>query len=343
MRKVRFDFTGTGIQQYSKGAHMQVFYLTLNQMLVIFSFIIIGFLLRKKRLLPDDAGIVMAKLETYIFVPALSLYTQMTKCTVKNFKENSNLLLYGVIIVIAVILLAYPLSRLFIRKSWETPEKTYKRDVYKYALAFGNFGFVGNFIILGIWGEDFFFKYSLFTLAASIACNSWGLYTLIPKDAGEGLLKKLKKGLLTLPIIAVVSGMVIGLLDFGKYVPGFFITALDNAAMCQGPVAMVLAGFIMGGYDFKKLITNKKVYIATFLRLVGIPAAMMLVLKAIGADDNIMTLALIAFACPLGLNTIVFPAAYGGETETGASMAMISHMLSVITIPLMYLVFIVML
>ena len=47
------------------------------------------------------------------------------------------------------------------------------------------------------------------------------------------------------------------------------------------------------------------------------------------------------FVPALGLNTIVYPAAYGGDTKTGASMAMISHVLSVITIPLMYLVFIV--
>lgn len=39
------------------------------------------------------------------------------------------------------------------------------------------------------------------------------------------------------------------------------------------------------------------------------------------------------------LNTIVYPAAYEGDTKTGVSM-MISHTLSVITIPLMYLVFI---
>ena len=45
---------------------------------------------------------------------------------------------------------------------------------------------------------------------------------------------------------------------------------------------------------------------------------------------------LFAFGTPLGLNTVVFPAAYGGDTSTGASMAMISHTLCVITIPIMY-------
>ncbi len=172
-------------------------------------------------------------------------------------------------------------------------------------------------------------------------CSSWGLYILIPKEKNASILDNLKKGLLTPPIIALVLGMAIGLCSLTKYVPGFIITALDNAGKCQGPVAMVLAGFVIGGYNFKELIGNKKVYLITLLRLVVIPALIMLVLKFIGTSKEIMTLALIAFATPLGLNTIVYPAAYGGETKTGASMAAISHTLSVITIPLMYLIFIV--
>ena len=121
----------------------------------------------------------------------------------------------------------------------------------------------------------------------------------------------------------------------------FILKALDNAGNCQGPVAMVLAGFVIGGYNLKELIVNKKVYIVTLFRLVIIPAVIMILLKLLGINDEKMTLALIAFATPLGLNTIVFPAAYGGDTKTGAAMTVISHTLSVISIPLMYLIFIV--
>ena len=39
----------------------------------------------------------------------------------------------------------------------------------------------------------------------------------------------------------------------------------------------------------------------------------------------------------LGMNTVVFPEAYGGDHEPGASMALISSALSVITVPLMYM------
>lgn len=320
---------------------MEIFNLTLNQMLMMFSLILVGFLLRKKTNIPENAGTIMAKLETFVFVPALSMFTQMTKCTVESFKENSILILYGLIIVVCAIAVSYPLSKCFVRKNADLPENMYQRNIFKYALTFGNYGFMGNFIILGVWGSDMFYKYSLFNFFVAILCSSWGLYILIPKDKNAGILENLKKGLLTPPMIGLVLGMLFGLLDLTRYVPQFLIDAFDSAGDCQGPVAMVLAGFVIGGYNFKELMMKKKVYVVTFLRLVAIPAILMVILKLFGTSEEIMTLALIAFATPLGLNTIVYPAAYGGDTKTGASMTMISHTLSVITIPLMYLIFIV--
>ncbi len=321
---------------------MDIFFLTLKQMLMMFTLILVGFILRKKCVLPENSGTVMAKLETNIFVPALSLYTMFTKCNIESLKNSSVLVLYGFIIVVFAILLSYPLSAIFVRNV-SSPEEAYKRCIYRYAMTFGNYGFMGNFIILGIWGEGTFYKYSMFVFAIGILCYSWGLYTLIPKEHNKGIWVNLKKGLLTPPIIALILGIIIGASGLAKYVPDFITTALKNASSCQGPVAMVLAGFVIGGYDIKGLLFNKKVYIATFMRLIVIPAVILLVLNAFGVSKEIMTLALIAFATPLGLNTIVYPAAYGGETETGASMTMISHTLSVVTIPLMYLLFIVLL
>jgi len=322
---------------------MELFYLTLKQMLMMFSLIAIGFLFKKKRILPDDADTALAKLETNLFVPALSLYTLMTQCTVKTFVENSYILLIGFIITTCAILISYPLSKVFVRKSNKTAKAAYKRNIYKYALTFANFGFMGNFIILGVWGEEVFFKYILFTFFVSIFCYSWGMYILIPKDQNKGMLANLKNGLLKPPMIALVIGIIIGLFNLKSFIPDFILTAIDNAGKCQGPVAMVLAGIVIGSYNFKKLVTNIKVYGASIFRLIIIPAVMMLILKLLGFNDELMTLALICFATPLGLNTIVYPAAYGGETETGASMTMISHALAVITIPVMYLVFIVLL
>jgi len=144
---------------------MKIFNLTFEQMLMMFTLILVGFIIRKKSNLPENTGSVMAKLETFIFVPALSLFTQMTKCTVENFKDNWMLMLYGLIVVAFAVVISYPLSKCFVRKNADLPENSYQRNIYKYALTFGNYGFMGNFIILGVWGSDLFFKYSLFTFA----------------------------------------------------------------------------------------------------------------------------------------------------------------------------------
>ncbi len=130
---------------------MEIFNLTLSQMLMMFTLMLVGFILRKKSNISENAGTVMAKLETFVFVPALSLFTQMTKCTVENFKLNASLILYGFIIVLCAILLSYPASRLFVKKrEGEPQERAYQRNIYKYALTFGNYGFMGNFIVLGV-------------------------------------------------------------------------------------------------------------------------------------------------------------------------------------------------
>lgn len=319
---------------------MQIFNLTLTQMLMIFTLIVIGFILRKTKVLPENAYISLSKLETYVLVPAVVLNNQLRNCTVETFRENSVLILYGLCTVVVAVLLSYPLSALFVPGSKGDPERSYVRNVYKYALTFGNYGLLGNFVVLGVWGDQAFYRYSLFTMTLSFFVYGWGVLILIPKGKGDGMLKTLKKGLLAPSMISLFVGVAGGLLGLGKYVPEFAMKVLSNAAGCMGPVAMLIAGLVIGGFDIKQFLSDKKIYIASFVRLILIPAAFLTVLKLIGARQEVLIPALIAYGTPMGLNTVIFPASYGGETKTGASMALISNTLAVATIPLMYLVFI---
>jgi len=50
----------------------------------------------------------------------------------------------------------------------------------------------------------------------------------------------------------------------------------------------------------------------------------------------IATMAVIAFSGPSGMNVVVFPASYGQNCETGASIVMVSSLGSILTVPLMY-------
>ncbi len=319
---------------------MDVLNLTLSQMLMIFSFIAVGFMLEKSRVLPDNSQTALSRLELYAFFPAMNFYNMLTRCTVSSLKSNAKYMLYGLAITLAAMLAAYPISKLFVKDVSEKKEKDYQRNIFKYALTFGNFGFMGNFIVLGIWRQDGLFKYLMFTFFPTVICNSWGLYILTPKEHNTAGVKAMLKRIFTPSVIAIILGIGCGILDLQKYFPEFIISALSNASACMGPVAMLLSGIAIGKYKFKELISVKRIYAVTALRLIFIPAVILLILKVIGTEAEIVTLALIAFAAPLGLNTVVFPAAYGGNVKIGASMAFVSHLLSVITVPVMYYLFI---
>ena len=261
---------------------MEIFYLTVNQMLTMFILIIAGYTLRKYNILPQESHLTLSRLETYILVPALNIVTWAKKCNPQTLSENAVLILYGMGIIILAVALAYLLSALFVRNAKTSAEK-YLRNIYKYAMAFGNYGYVGNFIVLGVWGPEMFFKYSMFNICVSFVCSSWGLIILIPKDSGKVVsFKNMFRGIFTPPIIALLIGMFMGLLNLGSYMPSYVETALTNAGNCMGPVAMILAGFVIGGYNLKSLLLNKKVYIATVFRLILIPALFVTILKIFG-------------------------------------------------------------
>ena len=102
---------------------MEIFDLTLSQMLMMFMLIIIGFLLKKKNIVPDDAYVTISKLETFVFVPALNLINMLSNCTVNSFVQNSYLILFGFGAVLCAVAMAYPVSRLFVRKATDNAAK----------------------------------------------------------------------------------------------------------------------------------------------------------------------------------------------------------------------------
>ena len=69
-------------------------------MLVLFTCIALGFILHKVKILPDSAGQVMAKLETYLFCPALSFSTMATFCTPQTIRSHAINLSVGIVSVI---------------------------------------------------------------------------------------------------------------------------------------------------------------------------------------------------------------------------------------------------
>lgn len=318
---------------------MTTFLATLTPMLTLFFCIAIGYASYKAKLLPDGAGKVMAKMETWLFCPALCFVTMVRYCTVDTLSTHAvNVTLAAVSVAIAMAI-SLLLARFFAKQN------TSDYGVYCYALAFANSGYLGDPIVLALFGEEILSYYKLFCLPISLVIYTWGISVLTPKSNEKGAALK---RLLNAPTIATLVGVALGLLGVGPHLPAFLTSALDSLKSCMGPVGMLLAGVTIARYDLLGMLKKKKVYVASLLRLTVIPVTIISLLfvakyllglilgTSIGND--VLFLAFFAVAAPLGLNTVVFPEAYGGNPETGASMTLISHTLGVISIPILYAV-----
>ena len=203
------------------------------------------------------------------------------------------------------------------------------KNIYTYSLTFGNYGYMGQPIILALFGDRMLYKFLIFCLPLYVAVYTWGIAILIPSKTRSSRFKFLKD-VLKFPFVSMFVGIIFGLL---------LSTTIGNLGGCMGPVAMVLLGLVIGKYDLIKQITNIRVYIVTILRLFVIPAVLLLILWLLKADNTALITCLFAFGTPMGLNTIIYPSAIGADASVGASMATISHTFSIVSLPIMYLLF----
>ncbi len=305
----------------------ETFFATLSPMLVMFLCILVGFVLRKSQAAPENTATVLSKLEINLLLPALNLKTFLTYCTVESITSRWQMVLYGMVAVVLTMAMGIPLAKIFAKDKNE-------RKIYRYSLMIANFGFLGNAIVPAIMGDAAMYDYMLFTIPLNILLYAWAFNSLIPE--GKGQKKSVWKSLLNPTSVAMTVGIVLGLLGVGPKLPGFITTTLSNLSNCMGPLAMLLTGFVIGGYRLPELLRNKKVYLVTLLRLIVLPAVIMAVLWLLGAQANVVFMALFAYSTALGLNTVIVPAAHDGDTHTGAGMAVVSNAGAVITIPLMY-------
>ncbi len=309
---------------------MAVFLSTLNQMAFLLLLISIGFLLCRFNVIPNNASTLLSKLENNIFIPALVLSTFMGNFTVKKLSTAWQFVLCGLI----VILITIPIAIFFARVS---SKDSYIRKIYTYGLSFSNFGFMGNAVVKALF-PDVFMEYLIFVLPFWFFIYIWGVPSLlISSGDGKKTFKEKLKNLVNPMFISMFVGMAIGLLDLK--IPSFINSAVDTLGDCMSPIAMLLTGITIAQIDLAKTFKNLSVYLVSVIRLVAIPLAAVAVLAFLPLSYELALCAVCSLAMPLGLNTIVVPSAYGKDTSIAAGMALISHLLSCLTIPLVFMIF----
>ncbi len=312
----------------------------LNQMVFLFAFIALGFFFAKTKLVPENSAQVLSRLENLLFIPALVLGTFIKNCTLEDLGRMWKLLVMSG----GMLALFIPLSLLSARLCFK---ENYLRKIATYGLAFSNFAYMGNAVMAGVFGEAMFADYLVFCLPLWLGIYLWGVPVLLISGSNEdGEKVKWKdrlKNFLNPMLVCTVIGIALGLSGLGAKLPKSIVSVVDTAGNCMSPVAMLLTGLTVGKLDLKALLSRWRIYVFSAIKLFLFPLVFLAVFAFLPQNAFISRTFLVCGMCvacmPMGLNTIVVPAGYGKDTTDAAGMALVTHILSVGTIPLMFMLF----
>ena len=285
---------------------LDVFMLTLNKVGTLLIYIATGYILRRKHLLPEQAGRMLSLLCVMIFSPAYSILNISKSMRLEVLGENMLLVGWG----IAFIAVSSSLT---------------------YAFTFPNYGYFGYPVIEGVFGQAALGNFMIFAIPSALMCSSYG-YVQFRKGEGYNIKKLLKTPL----VVSLIIGVAVGL--SGIKLPGIIAGVLDGAGKCMSPCSMLLAGFMLGKFPLKQLFSGVRPYLLTAIRMPGIPAALGGVLFLCGVRGDYLFWPLV-FAClPLGLNLVVYPESLGYEKEAAdnAKLCFISYVLALGVLPCIF-------
>jgi len=289
----------------------------LKQLFVLYTFLAVGFGFGKWRPKQTEHTGLLSFLLVHLLLPAKVFGTFSKNFTVDYIRYNYVTILFSLALLLLLALLAMPLSRLLTKQDYE-------RRVYRYSLTISNYAYMGYVLAEELFGEQGLTDLILFCIPFAIYTYTFGYAMLTGKD------KSLRRAINPMTV-AILCGMAVGLT--GISIPAIFTQVLSSASACVGPLSMILTGMTLSSFDLPALLKDGRAYIFTALRLLVIPGIVYAAFTLLGFHQVLIPAVLMA-CMPCGLNTIVFPKLIGEDCQTGARLALLSHVFFCATLPL---------
>lgn len=288
-----------------------------SQVIMLFVFIAIGFVLGKTKISKSEHSQILSSLLVYIFLPCNIFKTFSKNFTVTYIIEGYQQLIVSTVIILILLVLSHFVSKLFSKEKYE-------KCIYEYSLIVPNYGYMGYALAEALFGEAGLTNMMVFALPVSLYIYTIGFCKLTKRGFS---LKKLCNPVIITTVIGIIAGLS------GITVPTVLTNVIEKASDCMAPVSMLLTGIVLSGFSFKPIICKLKNYYLTILRLIIIPLLIGFVLNTF-CEPKLVQTAVLFYALPCGLNTIVFPKLVNENCEIGAGQALISTMFSCITLPI---------
>ena len=297
--------------------------LLLEQMIVLFFLMGVGFFGYKKNIITEESGKKLSAIVVNIANPAMIL----TGCMGDEKIEGQELLMMvGIVVAMysVLLLLALIIPRILRVKKGS-------RGPYQVMTIFSNIGFMGFPVITALYGSGALLYASLFMIPYNILIYTYGVAAM---SAGKSSMKdsfSIRK-ILNVGVIACIVTMIVYLLQIP--VPSFIKSTATHLSNLTAPLSMMVIGASLATIDLKKLFMDGKLLLFSVIKLIVIPVVGMVIIRQFVDNEIICGVCMVMLATPVGSMTAMLAQQYEGDYEMASKGVALTTVLSVATMPL---------
>lgn len=308
--------------------------LLLQQMIVLFLLMIIGFICYKKEIITDEVSKKISAIVVNIANPALILSGGMEKDSVIQGEELLVVMAIIVIMYVVLVLLGQLLPKLL-----RVEPKS--RGVYTAMTIFSNIGFMGFPVIAALYGKQALLYAALFTIPYNLLIYTYGISVMeISKEAVQSQKKRRSIPWKRIFSPGVIACIITIFIYFGGIpVPDFMQTTVSSLSNLTAPLSMMVIGASLATISVKKLFGDRTLLLFSAIKLLVIPIVGTYLIKLFVHHEMIIGVCMIMLATPVGSMTAMLAQQYEGDYEMAAKGVALTTILSVITMPLTAMMF----
>ena len=298
-------------------------------MLTLFVIVIVGYVAGKLGYLGGDFDRQLSRLVINITCPALILSSSMTG-ELPDRRFILPLLLISIVTYIILTGAAFLLPRYMTKRKDD-------RGAIGFALMFGNVGFMGYPVVASIFGHEAVFYAAVLNVVNTFTVFTIGTILITGSSNIEGKRFE-KKVLYSTPMLAAYLTMLIVALEINN-IPGFICQSLTMLGNITVPAALLIIGSSMSQLPIRSLLGNTTVYLTTALRLALLPLAVYYLTRLMGFSPMVVNINTVVIAMPVATYGTILCLKYGKDTTLMAEVTFITTLLSMISIPLLTMLF----
>ena len=297
-------------------------------MITLFALVVVGYVGGRLGYLGGDFDRQLSRLVINITCPALILSSAMTG-TLPDRRFILPLLLISLITYVVLTGVAFLLPRYLTRKADD-------QGAIGFALMFGNVGFMGYPVVASIFGHQ-----AVFYAAVLNVINTFAVFTigtiLIAGNLHDGKHFQ-KKVLYSTPMLSAYLAMLIVALGIDN-IPGLISQPLTMIGNITVPAALLIIGSSMSQLSLRTMLGNRTVYATTLFRLIIIPLGFYYLCRALGFDSYVVNINTVVIAMPVATYGTILCLKYNRDTTLITEVTLITTLLSMLTIPLLTMLF----